>query len=76
MGIKQMLMKKMLKSQMKGMPDAEVDKILLIVEKNPELFQKLGLEIQEKMKDGKDQMEATMEVMGFHQKELKEILGK
>ena len=70
-----MLMKKMLKSQMKGVPEAEIDRILEIVEKNPELFQKIGLEVQAKMKEGKDQMTATMEVMQKYQSELKKIIG-
>lgn len=75
MGIKEMLMKKMLQSQMKGVPEAEQDKMIKIITENPELFQKIGLEVQEKMKGGKDQMAATMEVMQNHQEELKKILG-
>lgn len=71
-----MLMKKMLKSQMKGIPEAEQEKMIKIVTENPELFQKIGLEVQAKMKEGKDQMAATMEVMQSHQEELKNILGK
>jgi cell division septum initiation protein DivIVA len=74
MGLKSMLMKKMLKSQMKGVPEQEVDRILEIVEKNPELFQKIGLEIQEKVKGGKDQMAASMEVMQKYQNELKNLM--
>lgn len=70
-----MLMKKMLQSQMKGVPEAEQDKMIKIITENPELFQKIGLEVQEKMKGGKDQMAATMEVMQNHQEELKKILG-
>jgi hypothetical protein len=60
---------------MKDVPEAEVDKILEVVEKNPELFQKIGLEVQAKMKEGKDQMTATMEVMQAHKDELKNITG-
>ncbi len=74
MGLKDMMMKKMLKSQMKDVPEAEQEKILKIVTENPDLFQKIGVEVQEKMKEGKDQMTATMEVMGKHQEELKGIL--
>ena len=70
-----MLMRKMLKSQMKGVPEAEQEKIFKIIEENPELFQKIAMEVQEKMKGGKDQMSATMEVMGKYQSELKNILG-
>ncbi|AKM84329.1 TPA: hypothetical protein DCZ46_03195 [Candidatus Campbellbacteria bacterium] len=75
MSLKGMLMRKMLKSQMKGVPEAEQEKIFKIIEENPELFQKIATEVQEKMKGGKDQMSATMEVMGKYQSELKNILG-
>lgn len=70
-----MLVKKMLKSKMGGqnVPDEELDKIIELVEKNPELFQKIGNEIQAKMKAGKDQMTATMEVMQAHKNELQKL---
>ncbi len=69
-----MLMKKMLKSKMKDMPEAEQEKMIKLVTENPELFQKIALQIQAKMKEGKDQMAASMEVMQAHQEELKKIL--
>ncbi len=72
--LKEMLMRKMLKSQMKGVPEAEQEKILKIVMENPDLFQKIGKEVQEEMKKGKDQMAATMEVMGRYQDQLKGIM--
>jgi len=72
--LKKMLMKKMLKSQLKNVPEAEQDKILKVVSENPELFAKIAKEIQEKIKGGADQMTASMEVMGKYQSELKDIL--
>ena len=71
---KEFLMKKMIKSKMKDVPEEEQEKMMKLVMENPELFQKIGLEIQEKIKGGKDQMAATMEVMQSHQDELKKIL--
>ncbi len=68
--LKEFLMKKMLQSKLKDVPQAEQDKIFKMVEKNPELFQKIALEVQEKIKGGKDQMSATMEVMKSHEAEL------
>ena len=73
--LKNMLMKKMLKSQLKGMPEAEQEKILKVVSENPELFGKIAKEIQEKIKNGEDQMTASMEVMGKYQNELNGVLG-
>ena len=67
-------MKKMLKSQMKGVPESEIDRIVEVVDKNPELFQKIAAEIQIKVKGGKDQQMASMEVMKAHEVELRRIM--
>ena len=64
----------MLKSQMKGVPEAEQEKILKVVMENPKLFQTIGKEVQEEMKKGKDQTTATMEVMQKYQDQLKGIM--
>lgn len=74
MGLKNFVMKKMLKSQMKGVPEDQQDKILAMMEKNPELFQKIAMEVQEEMKHGKDQMTASIHVMQKYQDELKKIM--
>ncbi len=70
-------MKKMLQSQFKkaGLPQAEQDRIIELVLKNPELFQKIGNEIQEKIRGGMNQQTATMRVMEKYQKDLKDIMG-
>jgi hypothetical protein len=65
--------KKLLKSQMKNVPDEQIDMVMGIVEKNPELFQKIAAEIKTEMANGKDQMTASMEVMKKYEKELKEL---
>ncbi|MBA3550972.1 hypothetical protein H0W32_02070 [Patescibacteria group bacterium] len=74
MSLKTFLMKKMLKSKMKDVPEAEQEKIFGAIEKNPDLFQKIATETQEAMKGGKDQMAAAMEVMQKYQKELQEAM--
>lgn len=71
--LKNFLMKKMLKA--KGASDEQVDMIVKLVEKNPELFQKIAKETEEKVKQGKDQQTATMEVMMAHQEELKGLMS-
>jgi len=70
---KKMLFKKMLKNQMRDVPEAEQEKILKIVTENPELFKKIAVEMQEKIKNGKDQMSAAMEVMESHKDELEKL---
>ena len=72
--LKNFLMKRMIKSQMKNVPADQQAKILSMVEKNPELFQKIAKEVQTEMKSGKNQMAATMEVMKRHQNELKGLM--
>jgi len=70
------LMKQMLKKQMKGVPEAEQKKVFEAIEKNPDFFMNIAKEIEEKMKTGKSQMDASMEVMMSHQEKLREIMGK
>lgn len=75
MSIKSFLLKKMLSSQMKGVPQADQDKVFGMLEKNPELFQKIGLEVQEEMKrTGADQMTATMKVVKKYEADLKGLM--
>ncbi len=72
--LKNLLLKKMIKSQLKGVPEDQQEKILKVITENPELFQKIALEIRDEMKKGKEQMVATMEVMQRYQNELKGIM--
>lgn len=73
---KNFLMKKMLARQMKGLPEAEQEKMIAAINKNPELFKKVADEVQEKVKQGKGQMAATMEVFRKYHNELRDALGK
>ena len=72
--LKNFLMKKMLKSQLNGIPEAEQEKIIGMIEKNPQLFQIIAKEAQVKIKEGKDQMTAMMEVAQNHKEELKKAM--
>jgi hypothetical protein len=74
MGLKDLLMRKMLQSKMKDVPPDQQEKIFAMIEKNPDFFQKIAAEVQEQMKQGKDQMTATMEVMSKYQNDLKVML--
>ncbi|MEK7148700.1 MAG: hypothetical protein AAB770_02160 [Patescibacteria group bacterium] len=74
--IKEFLLKQVIKRQLKGMPEAEINRIILLVEKNPELFKKIGDEIKAKVKSGRSEQAASMEVMRAHQGELQKVLQK
>lgn len=75
MGIKSYLTKKVIQSQMKGVPEETQNMIMELVEKNPELFQKIAKEMDERVKKGEHQMSATMTVMKKYQKELQALMG-
>lgn len=68
---KNFLLKKMLRTQ--GVPENQIDMVIGMMEKNPELFKEIAKEIQEKIKGGMDQMSASMEVMKKHEAELKKL---
>jgi hypothetical protein len=68
------MLKQMLKSKMKNVPQAEQERILALVEKNPDFFKMIGEEIQARVKGGKTEMEATMEVMRKHQAEFQKLV--
>ena len=68
------LMKKMIKRQMKGVPEDQQEKILAIVEKNPEFFMKISKEVEEKTKQGMDQQTASMQVMMAHKDEIAKLM--
>jgi hypothetical protein len=74
MGIKDFLLRKMVKNQLKGIPEDQQNKILDAVEKNPKLFSDIAAEVQEKIKGGMDQQSAAMQVMMAHQKELQDAI--
>ncbi len=65
------LLKKMLRTQ--GVPEAQVNMFISMMEKDPELFQKIAIEIQEKIKSGTDKMNAGMQVMKKYENELKKL---
>ena len=69
---KNFLLKKMLRTQ--GVPEAQIDMVINMMEKNPELFKKIAEEIQVKIKGGMDQQSASMEIMKKYEVELKKLV--
>lgn len=74
MGIKDFFMRKMLESQMKDVPKAEQEKVFTMLQKDPTLFEKIAKEVQQEMKNGKDQMSATMNVVKKYETDLKKLI--
>ncbi len=72
--MKSFFLKQLLKSKMKDVPAVEQEKIFAMLEKNPDFFQKIAEEVQTKIKSGKDQQAAVMEVLTSHKDELQKIM--
>lgn len=66
--------RKLLERQMKNVPPEQRDMVIKAVQENPELFEKIAKEIQEKTKQGKNQTAASMEVMRKYQSELQQAM--
>lgn len=73
---KELLLKKLIKSKLGDLPQAEQDKIIRIVTKNPELFQEIAMKIKKQMDSGKDQMGATMSVMKEYQSQIQKLMSE
>jgi len=69
-------MRRMLKNQLKGVPEDQQEKIIKMFENNPELFEKIAEEIKDKTNSGKDQDSASMEVMMKYKSELQKALNQ
>ena len=75
MGIfKTFMLKQVLKSKLKGLPEAQQKKLISAIDKNPDFFKKIGDEVEKRKKSGQDEMQATMAVMREHQSELQKIM--
>lgn len=65
-----------MKWKMKDVPPEQRDQIMTLVKKDPELFKKIGEEVDRRVKGGEPQMKATLEVMKKYRTELSGIMQK
>ena len=65
-----------MKSQLKGVPEADQETLLDLVERNPEFFENLAKELQEGLKSGKDQQAMMAELIAKHGDELGKLVKK
>jgi hypothetical protein len=70
MGMQDFLLNQAMKWKMKDVPVAQREQIMAMVKKNPELFKKIGEEVEKRTKGGESQMKATMAVMKKYGQEL------
>ena len=77
MALQDFFVKQALKWKMKDMPEGQREQIMTLVSKNPDLFKKIGEEVDRRVKKGgENQMKATMEVMKKYRAELAELAGQ
>ena len=65
------LLKKMLR--LKGVPEAQIDIFVAMMEKNPELFKNIAKEVEAKVKGGMSEPDASVQVMKKYEVELKKL---
>ncbi|MDB5265854.1 MAG: hypothetical protein JWM39_567 [Parcubacteria group bacterium] len=75
MGIQNFILQQAMKMKMKDVPPEQRDQLMALVQKDPELFKKIGEEVDRRVKKGgEDQMKATMEVMKKYRTELSQLM--
>ena len=74
MSFQSFLLKHYAKWKMKDVPEAQREQMTALVSRDPELFKKIGEEVQKKVKSGMSQTDASMQVMKKYEKELKKLV--
>ncbi len=62
--------------KMPDVPEAQREQMTELITKDPELFKKIGEEIERRKKGGEGEMKATMEVMKKYRAELSALLQR
>lgn len=73
---KELLMKKLIASKLKHLPQDQQDMILAVVTKNPKLFEEIAMKIKAKIDGGMDQNKATMTVMMEYKDQLQKVMAE
>ncbi len=74
--LKQFALKKVLEKQMKDAPPEQREMIMAMLEKDPELFEKIAKEMQDELKkNGNNQMAAATKVLPKYQREILSVMS-
>ncbi len=76
MGVKDFITEKLVRSKMKNLPKNQQDMFIKLIQKNPELFKKIGDEVKVLKKNGVSEMTATMQVMRKYQAEIQKLMAQ
>lgn len=69
-------MKKYANWKLKDVPEAQREQMTALITKDPQLFKKIGEEIERRKKGGEGEMKASMEVMKKYRAELAALMQK
>lgn len=64
------------KWKMRGVPKEKREQMVALVTKDPQLFKKIGEEIERRKKGGESETKASMEVMKKYRAELSALMQK
>ena len=76
MSIQSFLFKQYANWKLKDVPEAQREQMMALVQKDPELFKRIGEEIERRKKGGESEMKATMEVMKKHREEIAGLMQR
>ena len=76
MSVQSFLFNQYAKWKLKDLPEAQREQMTVLVSKDPELFKKIGEEIERRKKGGESEMKAAMDVMKKYRTEVAELMQK
>lgn len=74
MSVQSFLLNQYAKWKLKDVPEAQREQMTALITKNPELFKKIGEEIERRKKGGESEVKAAMEVMKKYRLELAALM--
>lgn len=74
MSVQSFLVSQYAKWKMRDVPEAQREQMVALVSKDPQLFKKIGEEIERRKKGGESEMKASMEVMKKYRIELATLM--
>lgn len=76
MSIQSFLIGQYAKWKLKDLPEGQREQMTALVTKNPELFKKIGEEIERRKKGGESETKAALEVMKKYRAELSALMQR
>ena len=76
MSVQSFLLNQYAKWKLKDVPEAQREQMTALITKDPQLFKKIGEEIERRKKGGEGETKAAMEVMKKYRAELAALMQK